>query len=453
MQSGSPWFNAGSVNAFTNVYGIDYVNAYMNKDGPLALPLADKHAPPFAPQYSIHQRHPLMLQVEEEELGTWLPEDVKYWAPDGVVNVPDQLGGGDDVTNVTIQGPASMINGKDRDRPKQVCSSRQDTPLTRLYVGLRATRDGNPPAGPAYLYTFKMELFSAGMVRRGEVEMEDWTGPTHSKLVKVWQYGRVMDSRHVEDMDEQRIMAHFFLQPPLVPLPRQLPQKPRIGSIYRGSHLGPPNGLLWSLVGAPPVNRDPNNPEFEAYDPRDAAGTIVLANLQAALIAAAGAPGPGAPLIKLAPAAWAALNIVHTIDPQNKDVTLFYNKYVVVGGYAYLPAPDENRGDREGAFDLEFLQHGRDSDPWGQGRLLPDGSYVPGPRAEDGNPPNLVAGVPYPPVPATAAAPAVIDEVTYGRRPAWWAADVEQQLKRREFSHTQRYNYDGDDANRYVYDY
>ena len=128
---------------------------------------------------------------------------------------------------------------------------------------------------------------------------------------------------------------------------------------------------------------------------------------------------------------------------------------MIVGGYAYLPTPDEDRGDRQGAFQLDFLQHGRIRDPWGQGRLLPDGSYVPGPRAEDGNPANLVPGVPYPPQPPPpfGPVPGVVDEVTYGRRPFWWNADVEQQLKRREFSHVKRYNYGGNDPNHYIYDY
>jgi hypothetical protein len=423
LQAAAPRLSGGSINSFVSVHGIRYVNEYMNNSGPLPLPQANKNAPPFSPLYSVHPLPPRLADVEELELGLWLPELVRHWTPDGVVNVVDQLGGSeDDVNNITVQGMASMINGQDN--REQIVCSRGDLPLTSLYVGLRATRVG---AAPPYAYTYKFELFSAGMLRRGDVVMDNFL--TGSKLIKAWQYGRIMDSRHVDEKDEKRCMVNFFLQPPILDRPAQPTDTPRMGSVHRGSRLSPPSGLAWRRVDELPA-------EFVAYQPVNAAGinqqpSLVNA-LTVAAVAAVGLGGAPPEYITLTLPIWDALGIVHS--HRNGATTLFYNMYLRINGVVYVPVPNTTRGGREGAFALPNRSHGRDYDPWA------------GPRAVDfpTHDPNLVepdgTAHTYPQRPRNLAPAHIIDEVTFGRRPGWDEADVENQLKRSACAHIHRAN-------------
>ena len=420
LQAAAPRLSGGSINSFVSVHSLNYVNEYIQRDGPIPLPEENKNSPPFSPQYSVHPLPPRLAEVEERELGMWLPELVRHWAPDGVVHVVDQLGGSDDVTNVTVQGLCSMINGQDH---QQVVCSRGDLPLTRLYVGLRATRVG---AAPPYAYTYKFELFSAGMLRRGDVVMDNFL--TGSKLIKAWQYGRIMDSRHVDEKDEKRCMVNFFLQPPILDRPAQPTDTPRMGSVHRGSRLSPPSGLAWRRVDELPA-------EFVAYQPVNAAGNNQRAALVNALtVAAVAAAGPGvAPEhITLTDAVWDALGIAHS--HRNGATTLFYNMYLRINGVVYVPVPNTTRGGREGAFALPHMSHGRDYDPWAGPRDMDFPTYNPYLVEPSGTRHT------YPQPPRNLAPAYTIDEVTFGRRPGWDEADVENQLKRSACAHIHRAN-------------
>jgi hypothetical protein len=421
LQSGSHSLFSGFTNALANVYTLDYVNEQIKQPQRIDVVQVDKNAPPFQPHYIGHPNTPSEdnRDVEEGDIGVWLPDAVKYWQIDGVCNVVDQLGGDDDVTNVTIQGPSSLLNCTEHGPERgQVCCSRGDLPLSRLYVGLRATK--NTTTVPAQ-YTFKFELFSSGNVRRNEVALDNFGPPSNSKLVKVWQYGRLIDSRHVEDKDEKRIMANIFVQPPMVYRPRQPTDTPRMGSIYRGSHLSPPNGLLWRRVDSVPD-------KYTEYTPTTSIGVSKETELKTLI---GGVPQTNG-LITLNKAAWNALNILHDNEGNTK---LLYNMYLKIDAKYYVPTPSSTIGKRDGAFELPHLRHGRDKDPWGPGE------NTKGLREMD----NALGIVPtfthegatytYPTAPPSPSPVGVIDEVTFGRRPGWDAATVEEQLKRREVQH------------------
>lgn len=164
--------------------------------------------------FSMEQVNKLIrgpFDIKDMELGTdlqkWLPADVRHWQPDGVVNVTDD-GLEGDVANVTVQGPASMVNGDYKGQLRQVCCSRGELPLSRLYVGLRAIKKLDK-------YKFELHLFSSMQVRL-------WANDLHNQdvhnteLLKVWQYGRILDSRDVQSTDEHRIKASIFVQPPMI---------------------------------------------------------------------------------------------------------------------------------------------------------------------------------------------------------------------------------------------
>jgi hypothetical protein len=433
LQSGQPWLVPGGTNAFTNVYGIDYVNAFMAQEGPQALPSVNKNVPPFAPRFMVHALPPAPeSNVEEAELGIWLPEHVKYWTPDGIINVPDQLGGGDDVTNVTIQGPASVINEHKpvvhrlTGKMKQMVCSKEDVTLTCLYCGIQVTR--HEEAGQVNKYSYKMILFSSGMLRRGEVPIDNTGLPANwknnQKLVKVWQYGRVVDTKLVQSAEDNRILANIFLHPPLVPRTAQFTNKPRVNGLYNGSHLTPPNGIIWRRVAQLPV--DKQRP-FERFRPTNInapqPGDLSFEEEIEAYL------GPGqVPSTILLPTDMAGFNVLHT----PYDPTLFYNMYIEVNGAYYLPVPDDARGDRQGAFDIPALDHGRSRDAWAQIRANPE-AFPP--------------GVQVPPFPI--APPRPNQHTNHGRRPGFDDADVEQQLFRKEMPFVDRVN-DPDPATKYV---
>ena len=365
-QSGSPLGNG--TGAFVTVFGLAEVNAQIGE--PFALPTdVDKNSPPFRPKYLMHPHITLRSPVNENDIGHWLPEEASRWAPDGVVNVVDQLSGGD-TTNVTVQGPASMINCAERG---QVCCARSELPLSRLHVGMRATRHISILTN-ATTYTLQMELFSSLDVRRGTVKMDDW-GESNSKLVRVWQYGRVVDSRHVEDRDERRIMANIFVQPPMVPRPGQKKDRLRLGSMFRASHLSPPNGRLWAPTGVESAisaqdvqDRMPEG--FEMYIAKDKTSR---ADITPEMMVAFNSDhnvnvGTVSGYIRFEESVWNDLHINHD---NNGNTTLFYNMYVIVEAIrssstteaasrvfaAYVPVVskdyiDYEPSEREGAFDL-----------------------------------------------------------------------------------------------------
>jgi hypothetical protein len=421
--------------AITNVYDIHHVNQHMRNSEPYALPQTNKNAPPFLPAYLLHNTPARTGLVEESEIGLWLPDQVRHWQPDGVVNVIDTLGGSDDATNVTIQGPASMINGDDRSRPKQICASRSDTPLSRLYVGLRATRANPNAVAPApFTYTFKMELFSSGMIRRGEVHMEDFNvAPHYSKIVKVWQYGRLTDARHVESMDEQRCIANIFVHPPMIHRPAQKTHTPRMGNVYSSSHHSPPSGLLWIKTDVDALalllpNSLPKG--FTRYAPLNAA-TNAPVDIQARI---QGLPryGLGGVLrpdfIELTDVEWNTFAIAH----EHNKPSLFYNMYIVINNAVYVPIPDDDSSrERKGAFPLPtILQHGRAKDLWAKTR--------------DAHGPNITTpdGVVHPVPAAPPSAGGLSNDINNnGRRPGWDDADVQKQLFKKEMPHVHRVNH------------
>lgn len=416
--------------AITNVYDIHHVNQHMRNSEPYALPQTNKNAPPFRPAYLLHNTPARIGLVEESEIGLWLPDQVTHWQPDGVVNVIDTLGGSDDATNVTIQGSASMINGNDRSRPKQICASRSDTPLSRLYVGLRATRANPNALGPpfTYTYTFKMELFSSGMIRRGEVHMGDFNvAPHYSKIVKVWQYGRLTDARHVESMDEQRCMANIFVHPPMIHRPAQKTHTPRMGNVYSSSHHSPPSGLLWIKTDVDALALPNSLPKgFTRYAPLNAvtnAAVDIEVLIQGLIV------GPSPDFIELTDAQWNAFAIAH----EHNKPSLFYNMCIVIHNAVYVPIPDDSSRKRKGAFPLPtILQHGREKDLWAKTRDA-HGANITTPD-----------GVLHP-VPAAPPPPGLFSDIdNNGRRPGWDDADVQQQLFKREIPHIHRVNYNDD---------
>jgi hypothetical protein len=165
---------------------------------------------------------------------------------------------------------------------------------------------------------------------------------------------------------------------------------------------------------------------FKEYEPKDGAGTSKKTQLEALIRANKSINTLN---VKLNQVGWDPIGISHS----HKQPTLFYNMYMVVDGNVYVPIPDDEPGDRYGAFALPHLQHGRESDPWGDYKLL-DGSTAKGPRTRDAAIANTI-GPTYPSVPLSSSPTGVIDEVTFGRRPGWGEADVEQQLWRREMPH------------------
>ena len=372
------------------VFGIDHVNEELKANGPLLLNFdVDKNSPPFAPTYAGYPLPPHNEQIDRADLFTWLPEHVERWTPDGVVNVCDDEG----LVNVTVQGPSILVN----DDKRQRCCSKQDVPLTRLYVGLRVTE-----VIPYYEYIFSMELFSGGMIGREDVKVVDNRAP-NSLIIKAWQYGTVMDTRHVESFNDRQIVANVFVQPPIVQRPEQLTTNPRIGNIYRSGHLSPPNGLVWRRVDGVPLDASEYTPvDKSSGDPVDIVASI---QLKFPLY-----PPPS--VIEITQVEWEGLDIKH--DESNP--TLFYNMYLMIyGDLVYVPVPDFERGDRKGAFPLPRLSHGKwPKDRWHEVRKMPN---------------------PFPPGAGTFPAqnpPPTDTDPSYGRRPGWTESMVYEQLHKRE---------------------
>lgn len=440
---------------YSNVYSMSYANQYMASKGDItinsvqcySLPQnVDLFAMPFGFRYPLVRRDDdeaqLLYDVRELDLGIWLPEAAKFWSPDGIVNVLDELGGGDDVTNVTVQGPATTINGDDRGRPRQRICSRADVPLTRLYMGLRCFRHFD--AGSNRIgYTFELELFSGGDIAREiDARLNTFGVPPEgspyslpSKIVKVWQYGTLLDTRQVESPDEQRAVVNVFVQPPMTFRPQQLANEPRLTTLPRANGpLGPPNGLLWLNCGTtPPKNTTPYSPS-----------AAIQAALEASFLAF-GQAYAAEPFRSFTTTQWEALvpPNVHSLA----NTSLFYDMHIVTAivnappgdgeGIYWVPIPElpllyRNNTDYDGVFDLPYLAHGSERDRWETVRTAPAAGQFP---------PAAIAGparVPPVPAPVPALWPARID---HGRRPGWEQATVEMQLWSKEVPHKKRQQY------------
>lgn len=442
---------------YSNVYAISYANDYMKSKGDIfignvqcySLPVGfDMFSLPFGFRYPVVNRNDDQSQyaydVQEGDLGIWLPEAVKFWSPDGVVNVLDELGGGDDVTNVTVQGPATTINGDDRGRPRQRICSRADMPLTRLYIGLRCFRHVDIASGNTG-YTFELELFSGGdIARETNARLNNFGPPPEgspyslpSKLVKVWQYGTLVDTRHVESSDEQRAVVNVFVNPPMTYRPEQRVDEPRLTSMPRANGpVGPPNGHLWLRCGrTPPKNTRPYN---GAADPSDPATAIRTALEQSFTTYTRNNAND---LVRyMNQATWEAL-----VLPQTHSVnapSLFYDMHVRTQagpqawhGVYWVPIPELPLTFRNhnisGAYNLPFLAHGKARDRWATVRTAAVADQFPAAAIA------APARAPPPPPP-----PGTPNEADHGRRPAWEQATVEMQLWQREVPHKKREQYD-----------
>ena len=267
------------------------------------------------------------------------------------------------------------------------------------------------------------------MLRRGEVKIDragrEWKD--NKKLVKVWQYGQLLDTRHVQSRAENRIMANIFVHPPLVPRVAQAENKPRVNGLYKGSHLTLPNGRVWRKVAQPPVDQQQS---YEQFAPTyvNNNGNPTFQEIVEQVLAIRGGDQTPEILHLLNPIG--NYNVVHENIKGRR--TLFYNMYIVINGAYYLPVPDLVRGDREGAFDIPSLDHGRDVDKWARFRGQPQ-DFPP-----DEDPPPLATHARIP-----------TEDANHGRRPGFDDSDVEQQLFKKEMPFLNRLN-DFDTDTKYV---